>query len=66
MNIVSAAVSIYIIYYMDIWDGQFMERFEEFLPLTFESMLLFTVLIILIVTIAESITGFYKGIKYRD
>lgn len=66
LTVVSAAVSIYIIYYMDIWDGQFMERFEEFLPLTFESMLLFTVLIILIVTIAESITGFYKGIKYRD
>lgn len=51
---------------MAIWDSEFMERFEEFLPLTFESMLLFTVLIILIVTIAESITGFYKGIKYRD
>lgn len=64
LNIISAAVSIYIIYYMDIWDSQFIERFEDFMPLSFERTLIFTVVIIIIVTLIEALASLYKGIRY--
>ncbi|SFC23764.1 hypothetical protein SAMN04488102_10483 [Alkalibacterium subtropicum] len=66
LNIISAAISIYIIYYMDIWHSQFIERFEEFMPLSFERSLVFTIVIIIIVTLIEALASLYKGIKYSS
>lgn len=64
LNVISAALFIHVIYNLDIWNNDFVLRFEEFIPITFDRAILLTALVIIIVTIGESTTALYKGFKY--
>ncbi|MFO8068631.1 MAG: hypothetical protein R6U02_01440 [Alkalibacterium sp.] len=64
LNIVSAALFIYIINSMNIWNAGFIQRFEQYMAISFERMIVFTTIIIIIVTLAESLSALFKGFKY--
>lgn len=64
LNVISAGVFIHIIYNMTVWNSEFIQRFEAFMPISFERMIIFTIAVIVIVTILESLSALYKGFKY--
>ncbi|WP_034551845.1 hypothetical protein [Carnobacterium funditum] len=64
LNILSAILFITVIYNLNIWNSEFVQRFEQSIPISFERMILFTTIVIIIVTISESVSALYKGFKY--
>ncbi|WP_423189834.1 HAAS signaling domain-containing protein [Alkalibacterium sp. f15] len=64
LNVISAALFINVIYNMDIWSSEFVQRFEEYMPISFERMIVVTIVVIIIVTIGESLSALYKGFRY--
>ncbi|MFO8068628.1 MAG: hypothetical protein R6U02_01425 [Alkalibacterium sp.] len=64
LNVISAALFIHVIYNLDIWNSGFVQQFEQYVPISFERALLLTTVVIIIVTIVESISALYKGYKY--
>jgi len=65
LNVISAVLLVTVIYNPNIWNNDFVLRFEEFVPLSFERALVLTTAVIIIATMIESAVGLYKGFKYR-
>ncbi|WP_027107863.1 HAAS signaling domain-containing protein [Lacticigenium naphthae] len=66
LNIVSATLTITIINNMTIWNDEFVQDFEEYMPISFERMILFITVVIIIITLGESVSALYKGIRYGE
>ena len=66
LNVISAALFIYTITNMNIWNSDIVQKFGQYLPISFERMLLITIVVIVIVAISESVSVLYKGIKYGE
>lgn len=64
LSIISSTLFISILYKMNIWNPEIVQKFEQFMPISFERMVLLTTVGIIIVTIGESVFALYKGIKY--
>ena len=64
LNIISAALFIHVINNLNIWNSLFVQRFEQYVPITFDRAILLTTAVIVIVTIVESMSALYKGFKY--
>lgn len=64
LNVISATLFINVIYNTNIWNSEIVQKFEQYTPVSFERMILFTTAVIIIVTIGESISALFKGIKY--
>lgn len=64
LNIISAAVFITIINTMSIWNNEIILEYEQFVPFSFERLILGLTLLVIVVTIAESGTALYKAYRY--
>jgi hypothetical protein len=64
LNIISAALFVNVIYNTNIWNSEIVQKFEQYKPKSFEGMIFLTAAVIIIVTIGESVSALYKGIKY--
>ena len=64
LSVISAALFIYTISNMNILNSDIVQKIEQYTPISFEKMILLTIAVIIIVTIGESISSLYKGIKY--
>ncbi|WP_041450134.1 hypothetical protein [Amphibacillus xylanus] len=64
LNLISAAMFISIIYKANIWNSEVVQKLEQYTTISFERLLFITAAIIIIITISESVTALYKGIKY--
>ncbi|OJF93599.1 hypothetical protein [Alkalibacterium sp. 20] len=64
LNVISAALFIDVISNMNIWSSEFVQRFEQYMPISFERMIFLTTVVIIIVTIGESVSALYKGYRY--
>lgn len=63
LGFLSSALFIFFIH-RDIWEKDMVEKFEKYLPLSFEKVLYLVSLVILIVVMAESLSALYKAIRY--
>ncbi len=66
LSVISAALFIYIISNMNIWNSEILPKIEQFLPFSFERMMSLVIALIILVTIGESFSALYKGIKYGE
>lgn len=66
LNILSALILIYALSNVAIWNEEITVRFEEFLTIPFDRLILFTIIIIVMTTIVESVSALYKGIRYGN
>ena len=66
LNILSALILIYALSNAAIWNEEITKRFEEFLTIPFDRLIIFTIIIIIITTVAESASALYKGIRYGN
>ena len=64
LSVISSALFIYTISNMNILNSDIVKKIEQYTPISFEKMILLTIAVIIIVTIGESISSLYKGIKY--
>lgn len=64
LNIISAAVFITIINTMSIWNNEIIMEYEQFVPFSFDRLILSLTLLVIVVTIAESGTALYKAYRY--
>lgn len=64
LSVISAELFIYTISNMNIWNSDIVQKIEQYMPISFERMILLTIAVIIIVTIGESVSALYKGIKY--
>jgi len=64
LNVISATLSINVIYKIDIWNSEIVQKIEQYTPVSFERIILITTAAIIIITIGESVSALYKGIKY--
>ena len=64
LSVISSALFIYTISNMNILNSDIVQKIEQYTPISFEKMILLTIAVIIIVTIGESISSLYKGIKY--
>lgn len=64
LNVISAVLFITVIYNMDIWSPEIIQSFERYLPISFERLLTFLTVLVILVTIGESASALYKGFKY--
>lgn len=64
LSVISAVLFIYTISNMNIWNSEIVKKFEQYIPISFERMILFITAVIIIVTIGESVSALYKGSKY--
>ena len=66
LNILSALILIYALSNVAIWNEEITVRFEEFLTIPFDRLILFTIITIVMTTIVESVSALYKGIRYGN
>lgn len=66
LNVISAVLFINAIYNMNIWNSEIVQKLEQYTTISFERMILLTTVVIIIITIGESVSALYKGIKYGD
>lgn len=66
LNILSALILIYALSNVAIWNEEITVIFEEFLTIPFDRLILFTIITIVMTTIVESVSAFYKGIRYGN
>lgn len=66
LNILSALILIYALSNVAIWNEEITVRFEEFLTIPFDRLIIFTIIIIVMTTIVESVSALYKGIRYGN
>lgn len=66
LNILSALILIYALSNVAIWNEEITMRFEEFLTIPFDRLIIFTIIIIVMTTIVESVSALYKGIRYGN
>lgn len=66
LNLIPASILIYVISRIDIWSIERIQRFGEYLQIKFEKIILFTIIIIIIVALTDSLSGLYKGIRYIE
>lgn len=66
LNILSALILIYALSNVAIWNEEITVKFEEFLTIPFDRLILFTIITIVMTTIVESVSAFYKGIRYGN
>lgn len=64
LNIISATLFLNIIYIKNIWNSEIVQKFEQYTPISFDRAILLTTVVIIIITVGESASALYKGIKY--
>lgn len=64
LNVLSAVLLVNIIDNTSIWNSEMVQKLEQYTPISFERMILLTTAVIIIITIGESVSALYKGIKY--
>lgn len=64
LNILSAVLFISVISNMKIWSDEIVQKFEQFVPISFERAILIVIAMIVIIIVAESISAIYKGVKH--
>lgn len=47
-----------------IYSTEIVQKFEQHVPISFDRIILITIVIIMIVTMVESVSSIYKAIKY--
>ena len=65
LNVISAVLFINVIYNMNIWNREIMQKLEQYIQIPFERLILLTTAVIIIITALESVSALYKGIRYK-
>lgn len=67
LNVISSGLSICVISNVKIWNPEMILTVEQYLPISFNRMIVGVIAVIIIITIFESASALYKGFKYgRD
>lgn len=66
LNVISAALFVHVIYNTNIWNSEIVQKLEQYTSISFERMIVLTTAVIIIITIGESASALYKGIKYGE
>lgn len=64
LNIISTILSINIISSSSIWNSDIVQSIEKYIPISFDRILFVIIASIVIITIAETLSAFYKAFKY--
>ncbi|MCC5895195.1 MAG: hypothetical protein JJU16_06995 [Alkalibacterium sp.] len=66
LNVISAGLFIAIINSLTLWNNEIIQEFERYAPLSFERLILLITIVVIAVTIGESGSALYKGVKYGE
>lgn len=64
LDVISASWLVLFLNRKDIWQGEFVSKFEQYSPLAFGRVILLITSVIIIVTVLEAGAALYKGLKY--
>lgn len=64
LNIASSSLLISALSNMKIWNNEVIIKLEQYTTISFDRIVIYTIALIIIVTIAESVSALYKGYKY--
>lgn len=64
IDVISASWLVLFLNRKDIWQGEFVSKFEQYSPLAFGRVILLITSVIIIVTVLEAGAALYKGLKY--
>ncbi len=64
LNVISSMLFINIISNMNIWNSEIVQNLERYTLISFERIIFLTIAVIILITICESVSSLYKGIKY--
>ncbi|TVP92085.1 hypothetical protein [Alkalibacterium sp.] len=64
LNVISAALFIAIINNKSIWNNDIIIEFEQYMPVTFDRVIVLVTVFVIIVTIAESGSAIYRAYRY--
>lgn len=66
LNVFAAGLFVLVIFNMHIWNTETVQKLKQYMPISFERLLLVVAAIIIIITIGEAASALYKGKKYGD
>ncbi|WP_300385447.1 hypothetical protein [Clostridium sp.] len=66
INVISSALLIKIISSDLIWNNDIIQKIEKYTAISFDKVILVTILFIVIITIIDNGVSLYKGFKYGD
>ncbi|NLF20265.1 MAG: hypothetical protein GX588_02515 [Clostridiaceae bacterium] len=64
LDVISASWLVLFLNRKDIWQDEFVSKFEQYSPLAFGRVILLITSVIIIVTVLEAGAALYKGLKY--